>query len=106
MPDGLKQIDEPSTLALIQAFKQAADDQNTAHNTVSGIASNLAGGWTGTASGTYGNGLSAWMNGLMKVHHALQLIDDAVTTFARETSNTEDDNIALAAFNLTNASWT
>jgi uncharacterized protein YukE len=70
MADGTKQIDEATTLALIQAFKQASDDQNTAHNTVSGTAANLAGGWTGNASGAYGNGLAAWMNGLAKVHHA------------------------------------
>ena len=106
MPDGTKQIDEASTLALIQAFKQAADDQNAAHNAVSGTASNLAGGWTGHASGSYGNGLNAWMNGLLKVHQALQLIDDAMVNFSRETSNTEDDNMSLAAFNTTNASWT
>jgi WXG100 family type VII secretion target len=108
MPDGLKQIDEASTLALIQAFKQAADDQNAAHNAVSGIASNLASGWNGNASSTYGQGLSAWMSGLNKVRHALQLIDDAIVTFARETDNTEDDNIAQAAYAMTagRPSWT
>jgi len=106
MADGLKLVDEASTVALLQAFKQAADDQNAAHNSVSGTAANLAGGWKGNASGAYGNGLSTWMNGLQKVHHALQLIDDAMVTFSRETGNTEDDNVALAAFNMTNASWT
>ena len=81
MADGLKLVDEASTVALLQAFKQAADDQNAAHNSVSGTAANLAGGWKGNASGAYGNGLSTWMNGLQKVHHALQLIDDAMVTF-------------------------
>jgi hypothetical protein len=29
-----------------------------------------------------------------------------MVTFAKDTGNTEDDNLALAAFNTTNASWT
>lgn len=105
MPDGTKQIDEATTLALIRAFKQASDDQNAARNAVLGTASNLASGWTGVASGAYGDGISRWLSGLQKVHQALQLIDDAMGRFSVETDSTEDDNL-LAAMRMNNASWT
>ena len=37
-------IDEASTIALINAFKKAADDQNAAHSSVSSTQASLAGG--------------------------------------------------------------
>ncbi|GLY93151.1 WXG100 family type VII secretion target [Actinoplanes sp. NBRC 103695] len=99
-------IDEASTIALINAFKKAADDQNAAHSSVSSTQASLAGGWTGHASGTFSGGLDEWMDGLVKIHNALNMIDESMVKFSKLTASTEDDNIALAAQGEVSASWT
>jgi WXG100 family type VII secretion target len=106
MPAGNLNIDEPTTVALINSFKKAADDQQAAHNSVSNTQAALAGGWTGHASGTFRGGLDEWMDGLVKVHNALNMIDESMVKFAKLTANTEDDNIALAGQGEVSASWT
>lgn len=106
MADGVKIVDEATTRALLQAFQQAKQDQQTAHSAVSGTAASLAGGWTGQASGTYGNGLARWMSALTRVGNALHMLDGAMQTFAKDTQNTEEGNNALAGSALSSASWT
>ncbi|MEV4759509.1 WXG100 family type VII secretion target [Micromonospora sp. NPDC049559] len=106
MAGNLKQIDEPTTVALIQAFKQASDDQQSAHNAVSTTQAALLGGWTGVASGRFNDGLGEWMQGLLKVQRALNMIDESMVAFSKLTANTEDDAIALAAQGQVSASWT
>ncbi|MFG1610220.1 WXG100 family type VII secretion target [Actinoplanes sp. NPDC049265] len=99
-------IDEQSTVALINAFKQAADDQDSAHSSVTSTQAALVGGWTGAASGRFSDGLGEWMAGLIKVKNALNMIDESMVEFSKLTANTEDDAIALAAQGEVNATWT
>lgn len=106
MPAGNLDVDEASTTALINAFKQAADDQNAAHNSVSGTQAALAGGWKGNASGTFSGGLDEWMDGLVKVHNALNMIDESMVKFSKLTASTEDDAAALAGQGQVSATWT
>ncbi|WP_436535633.1 WXG100 family type VII secretion target [Actinoplanes sp. HUAS TT8] len=102
----MKQVDEATTVALISAFKKASDDQQTAHNSVSTTQASLVGGWKGTASGRFSDGLGEWMQGLGKVQNALNMLDESMVQFSKLTQSTEDDNLALAAQGEVSASWT
>ncbi|XVU26728.1 WXG100 family type VII secretion target [Actinoplanes sp. CA-054009] len=106
MANGNLDIDEATTVALINAFKQAADDQQAAHNSVSTTQASLVGGWSGVASGKFSDGLGEWMQGLLKIHNALNMIDESMVQFSKLTANTEDDAAALAAQGEVSASWT
>ena len=46
------------------------------------------------------------MDGLVKIHNALNMIDESMVKFSKLTASTEDDNIALAAQGEVSASWT
>jgi WXG100 family type VII secretion target len=103
---GNLQVDEASTAALINAFRTAADDQQAAHNAVTASQTALVGGWAGAASMKFNQGLGEWMQGLTKVHQALQMIDSSMVQFSKLTASTEDDASALAGKSVADASWT
>jgi WXG100 family type VII secretion target len=106
MAGDLKQIDEASTVALINAFRTAADDQAAAHSAVTSTQAALAGSWKGAASGRFNDGLTEWINGLQKVKQALSMLDENMVSFSKLTTSTEDDAAALAAQGQVSASWT
>ncbi|MGW0436567.1 WXG100 family type VII secretion target [Micromonospora sp. NPDC003197] len=99
MAQDRKIVDEASTADLVRAFAQANSDQATAQNAARSAQGDLAAGWQGQASQSFGNTLDEWLAGLTKVTAALESLSDNMVEFARQTATTEDDNIRLAQSN-------
>lgn len=94
---GPKIVDEVTTVAMIRAFNECQTECDAIQKLVDSTYSTLMTTWGGVAAQRYGNSMSDWRVGFKDVQDALDLLDQAMVDFSKNTETTEDDNIVRSS---------
>jgi WXG100 family type VII secretion target len=88
-----KIVDEPTTVAMIQAFNECQSECTTIQGLVDSAQAQLMSTWGGQASAKYDASMHDWRIGFTDVQNALNMLDEAMVGFAKTTQTAEDDNV-------------
>jgi WXG100 family type VII secretion target len=99
------EVDEGSIRSLITAFDHTRADCNAAQAAVDGTSSYLRSTWTGEASARFASAIGDWQAGLNKVKAGLDMINEQMAQYHRDTGVTEDTAISSADW-MPAPSWT
>jgi WXG100 family type VII secretion target len=89
--------DEATTVNMIKAFGECQDESAKIQQTIDTASSMLFAQWGGDAANKYRDAISGWQSGFNEVRQGLNMLNDAMTNYAKITNTTEDNTTNIGA---------